>query len=157
MKKKQLSLEYIEVSRLEKFDPVEQRLVSKAKAAALKAYSPYSGFQVGAAVLLENGEIFSGSNQENTAFPSGLCAERIALFAAATDFPDVPVRTLAVTAWTNEKYVSTPITPCGSCRQVIVETQKRFKNPVRLILYAEEKSLVFDNGGDLLPLPFDKF
>lgn len=112
MKPKQITINYTEVSKLEKFDSVEQRLVSKAKAAAKKAYAPYSGFYVGAAVLLENGEIFTGNNQENVAFPSGLCAERTALFAAAAEFPDVPVKTIAITAYSNNRYVSLPVTPC---------------------------------------------
>ena len=157
MKKKQLNIQFTEVSSLEKFDEIEQRLVSKAKSAAKKAYAPYSGFNVGAALLLENGEIFTGSNQENAAYPSGLCAERTVLFAAASQFPDVPVRTLVVTAFNKGKYVSLPVPPCGACRQVILETQNRYKSPIRLIMYAGEKSYKMDNAADLLPLPFEKF
>lgn len=157
MKKKNLQIEYMETGSLEKLDPVEQRMVSKAKSAARNAYAPYSNFHVGAAVLLENGEIFTGSNQENAAFPSGICAERTALFAAATAFPDVPVRTIVVTAQVNEKFVAQPVSPCGTCRQVILQTQIRYSKNIRLILYAEEKSYILENAGDLLPLPFDKF
>jgi cytidine deaminase len=157
MKKKHIQIEYIEASSLEKLEPIEQRLVNKAKAAAKKAYAPYSKFFVGSAVLLENGEIFIGSNQENAAFPSGICAERTALFSAASTFPEVPVKTIVVTAMANEKFVKTPISPCGTCRQVILQTQNRYAKKIRIILYAEEKSYILEDARDLLPLPFDKF
>lgn len=157
MKKKQIQIEYTEISSLEKLEPLEQRLVKKAKAAAKKAYAPYSNFFVGSAVLLENGEIFSGSNQENAAFPSGICAERTALFSAATAFPDVPVKTIVVTAISNDKFIKSPISPCGTCRQVILQTQNRYSRKIRIILYAEEKSFVLDDAGLMLPIPFDKF
>jgi cytidine deaminase len=157
MKKTELKIEYLEMSGTKKLDETEQRMISKAKSASKKAYAPYSGFHVGAAVLLENGEIFCGSNQENAAFPSGICAERTALASAASVFPDVPVKTLVITAWTNGKFVGLPISPCGSCRQVILQTQRRYSKEIRLILYAEEKIYILDNAADLLPLPFDKF
>lgn len=157
MKKKQLNIQFTEVSSLDKFDEIERRLINKARSAAKKAYAPYSGFNVGAALLLENGEIFTGSNQENAAYPSGLCAERTVLFAAASQFPDVPVMTMVVTAFTKGKFVTLPVPPCGACRQVIVETQNRYKSTIRLIMYADEKTYVMDNAADLLPLPFEKF
>ncbi|MBE0652405.1 MAG: cytidine deaminase [Bacteroidales bacterium] len=157
MKKKQLTIDYFELSGGEKLEEADLRLISKAKSAAKKAYAPYSGFHVGAAVLLENGEIFTGSNQENAAFPSGICAERTALFAAASVFPDVPVKTIVITARSHEKFVTNPVSPCGSCRQVLLQTQRRYANDIRIIMYAEEKTFVLDNAADLLPLPFDKF
>ena len=157
MKKKELNIRFTEFNSLENFDEIEQRLINKAKSAAKKAYAPYSGFHVGASLLLENGEIFTGSNQENAAYPSGLCAERTVLFAAASQFPDVPVRTMVVTAFTGKKFVSLPVPPCGACRQVILETQNRYKSSIRLIMYADEKTYVMDNAADLLPLPFEKF
>ena len=157
MKKKLIQIEYLEVSSLEKLDATEQRLVNKAKSAARKAYAPYSGFHVGASLLLENGDIFIGSNQENAALPSGICAERTALFSAASVYPDVPVKTIAITAWNGGKFISLPISPCGACRQVLLQTQARYGNNIRIILYAEEKSYILDSATDLLPLPFDKF
>lgn len=157
MKKRQIQIEYIEASSLEKLEPIEQRLVSKAKSAAKKAYAPYSKFFVGSAVLLENGEIFTGSNQENAAFPSGICAERTALFAAASNFPEVPVKTIVITAMANEKIVRTPVSPCGTCRQVILQTQNRYAKSIKIILFGDEKSYILEDARDLLPLPFDKF
>ena len=100
-------------------------LVNQSREAAKRAYAPYSKFQVGAAVLLENGEIITGTNQENAAYPSGLCAERVAVFYANSKYPDVPVIAIAVTAFTNNKFVQTPIPPCGSCRQVLTETETK--------------------------------
>ena len=94
----------------------QKMLIDKAREQVTKAYAPYSGFRVAAALMLENGEIFAGSNQENAAYPSGLCAERVAMFYANAQYPDVPVKTLAIAAFTNGKFIETPVTPCGSCR-----------------------------------------
>jgi len=157
MKKKEIKINYLEVGSLEKLDDKEQYLVSKAKAAAGKAYAPYSGFHVGAAVLLENGEIFTGSNQENVAFPSGLCAERTAIFAASAQFPEVPARTIVITALNKGHYISNPLAPCGACRQVLLQSQIRHNNNLKIILFAESKSYIFDDVVSLLPLPFDEF
>ncbi len=157
MNKKQININYTELSSIDKFGEKEQRLINKAKSASRRAYAPYSGFHVGAAVLLENGEIFTGSNQENAAYPSGLCAERTVLFAAASQFPDVPVSMMVITACSNDEFVSLPVPPCGACRQVILETQNRYNFPILLIMYGEEKSYVIKNAADLLPLPFEKF
>lgn len=157
MKNQKIQIDYIEINSIEQLEPSEQRLVNKAKSAAKKAYAPYSEFFVGSAVLLENGEIFTGSNQENAAFPSGICAERTALFSAATAFPDVPVKTIVVTAIANGKLVKSPVSPCGTCRQVILQTQNRYSKKIRLIMFAEEKSYLIDDASQLLPLPFDKF
>src|SRR6056297_169133 len=157
MNRKQINIKYTELSSSDKFGEKEQRLINKAKSAARRAYAPYSGFHVGAAVLLENGEIFTGSNQENAAYPSGLCAERTVLFAAASQFPDVPVSMMVITACSNDEFVSLPVSPCGACRQVILETQNRYNFSILLIMYGEEKSYVIENAADLLPLPFEKF
>ena len=135
-------------------DETERILVDEAKSAAARSYSPYSKFAVGAAVLLANGTTVTGSNQENAAYPSGLCAERTALFYANSCYPDQPVDMLAIAARNESGFVATPVTPCGACRQVILETEQRFKRPVRILLYGESEILLIEGIKDLLPLSF---
>jgi len=130
------------------------KLVEEAKKAVFSAYAPYSNFNVGAAVLLENNEIITGTNQENSAYPSGLCAERVALFYANSKYPKVAVKALSVCAYNNDKYLKIPPPPCGSCRQVILETEVRFETPIDIILYGTDKILMFKSAKDLLPLSF---
>lgn len=132
----------------------DQRLVAAAREASGKAYAPYSNFKVGAAVLLANGEIIRGNNQENADFTDGLCAERVALFFANATYPDVAVVAIAVTAISNGVLFSGPTQPCGSCRQVLVETETRYKRNIRLILDGAEKIIVFDGAENLLPFAF---
>lgn len=141
------------------FDELEngyQHLLNKAKEQVNKAYAPYSGFQVGAAVELENGEIFTGNNQENAAYPSGLCAERVAMFYANANYPNVAVKTLAIAAFTNGKFLPNPVTPCGSCRQVLLETESRFGKDIPVLLYGTEEVYLIENVKQLLPLCFEK-
>lgn len=133
-----------------------QQLIEKAKDQVNKAYAPYSGFHVGAAVLLENGEIFAGSNQENSAYPSGLCAERVAMFYANAQYPNVAVKALAIAAYTHGEFLNEPVTPCGSCRQVLLETETRFENDITIMLYGTANIYVMDNVKQLLPLRFEK-
>jgi cytidine deaminase len=134
-------------------DP-DKRLVLAAREASAKAYAPYSGFNVGAALLLENGEIIKGNNQENADFTDGICAERVALFFAHASYPDSAVITLAVTAQNSSGLIPGPAQPCGSCRQVLVETESRFNRKIRLILDGAEKIMVFDGADNLLPFAF---
>lgn len=157
MEKKESAFSYYEINGTDKLDPLDQRLISKAKSAAKNAWAPYSGFHVGAAVLLANGEIITGNNQENAASPSGLCAERTALFYANSQYPDVPVKSIAITAFHKGKFVSSPVSPCGSCRQVMLETQTRFKNRIRVLMYSEEKIILLEDVSRLLPFPFSGF
>ena len=131
-------------------------LIEKAKSQANNAYAPYSGFQVGAAVLLANGEIFGGNNQENAAYPSGLCAERVAMFYANAQHPDVPVTTLAIAAYTGGAFLADPVTPCGSCRQVLIETESRYGKDITVLLYGTEHTYMLCNVKQLLPLRFEK-
>lgn len=140
----------------EELNSEEKILIEKSKEQISKAYAPYSNFHVGAAVLLENGEIFAGSNQENSAYPSGLCAERVAIFYANAQQPNIPVKTLAIAAFTNGKYMETPITPCGACRQVLLETEVRFEKDITVLLYGSEAIYRLENVRDLLPLSFEK-
>ena len=136
---------------------VEQKLVAAAKEATLRSYAPYSRFHVGAAVLLDNGEIITGNNQENCAYPSGLCAERTTLFYANSRYPDVPVRILCIAARdTSGTFTKEPISPCGACRQVMLETEHRYSGKMEVLLYGEEETYVFESAADLLPLIFVK-
>lgn len=109
---------------------------------------------MGAALLLENGEIMIGANQENAAFPSGLCAERTAIFAAQANHPELKITTLAIAARNENGLLKSPITPCGACRQVILEIEDRYKSPVRILLYGTEGVYIIKSVKDLLPLCF---
>ena len=116
----------------------DRELVSAAMEATKGSYAPYSKFRVGAAARLANGLVFTGANQENAAYPSGLCAERTTLFAANAQYPDQPVLALAIAARKGNRFMSTPISPCGACRQVISGVEDRFGHPVRILLYGTE-------------------
>jgi len=146
----------VEIYSFEELEASKQQLINKAKEQVLKAYAPYSEFHVGAAVELENGEIFAGSNQENSAYPSGLCAERVAMFFANAQYPTVAVKTLAIAAFTNGKFLEEPVTPCGSCRQVLLETEQRFEKDITVLLYGSKHIFQLDNVKQLLPLCFEK-
>ena len=146
----------VDIYHFTELEPEIQVLINKAKEQVDNAYAPYSGFHVGAAVLLENGALFVGSNQENAAYPSGLCAERVALFYANAQFPDVPVRAIAIAAFSGDNFVANPVTPCGSCRQVILESENRFGNNISLYMYGTECIYHTPNAGQLLPLKFEK-
>ena len=124
----------------------------QAVEARSKAYAPYSKFSVGAAALLDNGITVTGNNQENAAYPSGLCAERTTLFYANSQYPESAVKTLAIAARTERDFIETPIPPCGACRQVILETEKRFGNSIRILLYGKKCIYIVEGIGSLLPL-----
>jgi len=134
----------------------EQELPGLAREAAANAYAPYSKFHVGAAVLLENGKIITGSNQENAAYPSGLCAERVALFYASAHYPDVPVKAIAVAAVKDQKAVEAPVPPCGGCRQVFIEWEDRFEKPFAVIMAGSKKIIRTEKAAYLLPFSFQK-
>ena len=135
---------------------LEQQLVTAAKEATFRSYAPYSKFCVGAAVLLENGEVITGNNQENCAYPSGLCAERTTLFYANSKYPDVPVRMLCIAARdTKGEFSKSPISPCGACRQVMLETEHRFGKPIKIMLYGTDGTYFVNSASDLLPVAFD--
>ena len=132
----------------------DRELVSAAMEATKGSYAPYSKFRVGAAARLANGLVFTGANQENAAYPSGLCAERTTLFAANAQYPDQSVLALAIAARKGNRFMPTPISPCGACRQVISGVEDRFGHPVRILLYGTE-GIYECNGIDaLLPLRF---
>jgi cytidine deaminase len=131
----------------------EKHWMQVAVDAAGRAYAPYSGFRVGAVAVLANGVLVAGNNQENAAYPSGLCAERVALFSAAAQYPNVPVTTLVLVALVKGA-LQPHIAPCGACRQVLLETEQRFERPIRLLLCGSEEVHVMDSATSLLPLSF---
>jgi len=146
----------IEIYSFEELSTEKQDLINKAKEQVTKAYAPYSGFHVGAAIELENGIIVTGNNQENSAYPSGLCAERVAMFYANSQYPDVPVKTLAIAAFTNGNFIADPVTPCGSCRQVLLETEMRYEKGITILLYGTKNVYQLESVKQLLPLCFEK-
>ena len=144
------------VCAYEELMPEDKEVVDAARAATANSYAVYSKFNVGAAVRLEGGVIVKGSNQENAAYPSGLCAERTTLFWANSQYPDRAVLTLAIAARTENGELAMPIPPCGACRQVILETEKRYNRTIRIILYGTRECYVVEDGiKALLPLTFD--
>jgi len=144
---------YANVDELEEQD---QKLLKLAKKSLNHSYSPYSNFKVGAALLLANGKMIGGSNQENASYPLCLCAERVALAAAASRYPKTPVVGIAITAKGGSKQINKPISPCGACRQCLCETENRHEQSMRIILQGEIGEIyVMESGRDLLPLSFD--
>lgn len=134
-----------------------QELMNKAQQARIKAYAPYSHFKVGAAIVLENGNYVTGNNQENAAFPSGLCAERVAVFAAGAEYPEVPIKVLAIAAGSTQHPNESPIPPCGACRQSLAEYETKQKAPIAVYFMGETGKVVHSKSiENLLPLVFDK-
>ena len=145
----------VKVCTYDEFSSEEKKLIDAAREAATRSYAPYSQFNVGAAVQLSDGTIVTGNNQENAAYPSGLCAERTTIFWANSQYPSKPVEALAIAARNEEGELATPISPCGACRQVILETENRYGRPIRIILYGAKECYVVEDGiKALLPLSF---
>lgn len=138
------------------FPAEDNALIEQAKEAALESYAPYSKFHVGAALRLADGTIVKGSNQENAVFPAGCCAERTALYYAGAQHPHTPAEAIAVAVWRelDEKFLAIPGSPCGVCRQHLVETEQRHGKKIRVILYGTEEIYVLRSAADLLPLTF---
>lgn len=154
METKELKTEYFFVPNNE-LEEEDRQLVDAAIEAIDGAYAPYSHFKVGAAVRLADGTVVPGSNQENVAYPSGLCAERTALFAASAAHPGVPPIALAIAACNTEGHLTAkPVTPCGACRQVMAEIEQRYRQPLTLLLFGTEGTIILDTASDLLPLSF---
>jgi len=155
MAEKHLDIDYQEFSSVEEMTPEDQALVAAALEAQKGSYSPYSNFQVGAALLLANGVVVKGANQENIAYPSGLCAERTAMFWAGANYPDVPMETLAIAGSDHGVLCESPASPCGACRQVMAEYQKKYQHPIKIILVGSKRIRKFSCVEDLLPFIFD--
>lgn len=144
---------YNDVSELTK---EEQRLFENAIIARNKAYAPYSKFSVGAALLLDNGTIVTGNNQENAAYPSGMCAERVAIWKAGSEFPNMIVKKVAITASSTEIKVDKPVGPCGACRQTLYEYEFNQKEPIEVIFMGETGKIIkVQSLASLLPFSFD--
>ena len=133
-----------------------QQLIELAKQQTEKSYAPYSKFNVGAVVLLENGEVVGGNNQENAAYPSSLCAERVAMFYANAQHPDIKPIAIAIAAKNEDGFLKTPISPCGGCRQVLLEAELRYGEKIRIFLYGTEKTYLINSVQDLLPFAFSQ-
>lgn len=140
--------------QLEELADDDQQLVEKAIGATQNSYAPYSNFHVGACLRLADGREVIGANQENAAFPSGLCAERSAVFAAQSMFPEEAITALAIAARNENGLTAQPVSPCGACRQVILEMEDRYKQDVRILLYGTEGVYVIPSVKSLLPLHF---
>ncbi|MEZ4797633.1 MAG: cytidine deaminase [Flavobacteriaceae bacterium] len=134
-----------------------QQLMQNASVARDNAYAPYSKFHVGAAILLDNNEVITGNNQENASYPSGLCAERTAIYFAGAKYPDVKILKMAIIAGSTKNVTSKPIPPCGACRQAIAEYEIKQESPIEIYFMGETGKVVKSNSlANLLPLMFDK-
>jgi cytidine deaminase len=152
---KQIIIKYSEFDSWKELTDSEIKMVEKAYSMCDQAYAPYSNFQVGATVLLSNGEIVSGNNQENIAYPSGLCAERVALFFAGANFPTEKVESVVVVAKGELVPFDKLLSPCGSCRQVLMESEMRQNKSIRVVLVSQNgRTIVFNSILDLLPFAF---
>ncbi len=156
MKIRKIVSQFTEYKSADDLPEQDRELIICAREAGLNAYAPYSGFRVGAAILLGNGEIISANNQENAAYPSGLCAERIALFYAASNYPSVAIKAIAISNLNDQEINSGIAKPCGSCRQVISEYEDLSGIPIRIILDGEDKIVICEGIDNLLPLRFKK-
>lgn len=156
MKKQKITFELTLFDGIEDLSSSDSGLLQQAITARGNAYAPYSNFMVGAAVELANGEVVIGSNQENASYPSGLCAERVAVFQAGAKFPGVVIKTVAITATSRHFSTERPAAPCGNCRQAILEYELKQKSPIALLLMGEQGPVVKCNSiADILPLAFD--
>ena len=146
---------HVNVLGMEEFSAQERKLVDAAKKATESSYSPYSHFQVGAALRLYNGEVIVGSNQENAAYPVGSCAERTALFWCGANRPEEPITAIAIAAQTGGRFTKDPIAPCGMCRQALLEVEHKQGSPIKLLLYGEEGTHCIESVEALMPLTFN--
>lgn len=151
-----ISISYRVYQDNQELKPEDQQLIKASEEAARSAYAPYSLFRVGAAIRLESGRIVQGANVENSAFPSGICAERTALSAAITNFPDDRPETIAITAISDTGQVAEGVTPCGNCRQVIAEEENRWGEKIRVLLAGKNLIIEIEGIDQLLPLQFNR-
>lgn len=155
MTTKEINISYLEYSSLDEMSSDDRALAEAAVDAMKGAYAPYSHFHVGAAVRLSNGKIVTGANQENAAFPSGLCAERTAMFSASASYPDKCMTGIAIAGGVLGKLGSNPATPCGACRQVMAQYQTKSGKPMSVIMVSSDKIWKFEKVEDILPLIFN--
>ena len=157
MQKRNISISFDEYNSLDELNSQDQILCIEAKKAMSNSHSPYSGFRVGVAVQLESGRIVYGSNQENVAYPSGLCAERVALFMIGTTYPDDKILSMAITAQTDHFLIKEPVTSCGACLQVMAEYEKKQSHPINVLFYCLNGAIIRTTGiKTLLPFAFEE-
>lgn len=157
MKEINITAKLLVFESLAELKPEDQDLMKEAIEVRKTAYAPYSKFNVGAAILLDNGKIITGSNQENAAYPSGLCAERVAIFYAGSAYPNAKIVKMAITAGSTTSITSKPIPPCGACRQSIFEYEFKQDDPIKIYFMGETGEIYMSNSiQNLLPLTFDK-
>jgi cytidine deaminase len=156
MESKNISVSWLEYGNISELDQSDRELLTAAREVSPDAYAPYSGFRVGAALRLENGVIVRGTNVENAAFPSGICAERNVLSTASSNNPGIRPVALAISARTSMGLTTNPVSPCGNCRQVIAEEEFRYGKSIRVILGGSSGVRIIEKGGDLLPLQFSR-
>ena len=155
MEKKTLTIPYEAYASIEELDAADRSLMEAAIDAVKGSYAPYSHFNVGAAVRLDDGTVVKGANQENAAYPSGLCAERTAMFAASANHPGIPFESLALVCSRNGKLMPDPGSPCGACRQVMAQYEREAKHPMRILLGSSGPILAFDGVESLMPFIFN--
>ncbi len=154
MLKENITISYLR-AKFNDLTAIEKELIQRSKDALKDAYAPYSGFLVGSSVLLSDGKIISANNQENVAFPSGLCAERVVLFNAGANYPNLEIDVIAVSAKSNLYEITDVISPCGACRQVMAEYQQKQNKKIKILLHLNnDEVLIFSSIDDLLPLLF---
>jgi len=157
MQKRTISISFDQYTSLEELNNQDQILCIEAKKAMSNSHSPYSSFRVGVAVQLESGRIVHGSNQENVAYPSGLCAERVALFMIGTTYPDDKILSMAITAQTDHFLIKEPVTSCGACLQVMAEYEKKQSHPINVMFYCLNGAIIRTSGiKSLLPFAFEE-
>ncbi len=157
MKKIEIKTAITVFDSLDELSQEDKNLMNEAIKARQNAYSPYSKFSVGAALILENGTIIKGNNQENAAYPSGMCAERVAIWNASSQYSDQKVVKLAISASSSTHIVKKPVAPCGACRQTLSEYEMKQKDPIEVFFMGEEGKVIKTSSVlDLLPIAFDK-
>lgn len=155
MEKRTIEISFTEYSSKAEMPVGDAALLTRAEEMTHSSYAPYSEFHVGAALRMAGGEIFTGSNQENAAFPSGLCAERTALYYASAQQPDGVVEAIAIAAEHQGRFTEDIVTPCGACRQALAQYEVKSSKPIKVILGGAKRIVVFDSVSDLLPFVFD--
>lgn len=155
MRKREINIQYEEYSSVQELSPEDRQLAEAAVGAMSGSYAPYSHFNVGAAVRLSSGLVVKGANQENAAYPSGLCAERTAMYAAGANYPSEDILSIAIAGGSNGQLESTPASPCGACRQVMAQYQTKSGRKMSILMVSRDKVLKFASVDDILPLIFD--
>ena len=155
MKENKIEFSYLQFENSEQLSEADAQLLEKAREVTKQAYAPYSNFNVGAVAILENGSFVSGTNQENASYPVGICAERVLLGNAATQYPGIAIKAIAISYRSSHDASDKPISPCGMCRQALVEYEVRMNHPIRVILSGLSGEVqIIEKANFLLPFAF---